>query len=364
MRLACAQDEDRGHRGASEQRDRKADVVGDRVEAAGEHEENRESRLRDDGRGRGLELRVHSRGALEEHAVARHRKVDARAGERPGVHTGGETDERHHGHDVARPLPEQPIGHHVEHAALRGGELADRNHVQIQRVEQQVDDDDAGRAENQRPGHVAAGVADLLGHVRRGVPSGVGEHHRNHREHPASDRDGPDRSSQVRRRPRPRRQPEDDEQHECRHLQGREGVAGGAPRSDADDVDEREQDDEGAGGQRVNRERHHDGGERNGDREQRGAIGDARHEPVERDDEEDGAGGDRAAEPGDKRRPPGQETGERSVGFAEVHVLTARFRPQRGEFGVGHGAHERQHASSHPGEQEPDGIRDGRGDRG
>ena len=58
-------------------------------------------------------------------------------------------------------------------------------HVEEQQVEQDVDRDDRQRADGQRARHVAAGIADLLRDVRRGVPARVGEHHRNQREKPA-----------------------------------------------------------------------------------------------------------------------------------------------------------------------------------
>ena len=71
-----------------------------------------------------------------------------------------------------------------------------------------------------------------------------------------------------------------------------------------------------------------------------------------------GAGGHRTAEAGDERRPAGQKAGQRAEGLAEIDVLAAGLRPQRGELGVGHRAHEREHAAGHPREQEPGRVRD------
>ena len=95
-------------------------------------------------------------------------------------------------HDVAGARPEQPVGDDVEDAALHRRELADRQHVEEQHVEQDVDRDHRQRADGQRARHVAPGIADLFGDVRRGVPARVGEHHRDQREQPraASDRTG------------------------------------------------------------------------------------------------------------------------------------------------------------------------------
>ena len=68
------------------------------------------------------------------------------------------------------------IGDPIEQAALHLRQLTDGNHIEIQRVDQQIDDDHRGRAESQRQRQVTAGVPHFLGHVRRGVPSGEAEH--------------------------------------------------------------------------------------------------------------------------------------------------------------------------------------------
>ena len=129
-------------------------------------------------------------------------------------------------------------------------------------------------------------------------------------------------------------------------------------------MNERSDNDHGARRQRVNGEGHRGRAERDRDRQQRRAVRDAGNEAIQRDDQEHGAGGHGAAEPGDKRGPPGQEAGERAERLSQIDVLAAGLRPQRGELGVGHRAHEREHAAAHPREQEPRRVRDRGRDRG
>ena len=99
--------------------------------------------------------------------------------------------------DVAGARAEHALADEVEHAALDRRELAHGHRIQIQQVQQRVDDDDADRPHQQRARHVASGIADLLGHVRRGVPSRIGEHHRNEREQPVRRADRRGRLLQV-----------------------------------------------------------------------------------------------------------------------------------------------------------------------
>ena len=54
-----------------------------------------------------------------------------------------------HAHDVRRRRAEQPVGDDVEHAALHRRQLVDRQHVEIQRVQQQIDRDDGAGAERE-----------------------------------------------------------------------------------------------------------------------------------------------------------------------------------------------------------------------
>ena len=90
-----------------------------------------------------------------------------------------------------------------------------------------------------------------------------------------------------------------------------------------------------------------------GNCEQRRRVRDAGHEAIERRDEEHGAGRHRAAEARHERGPPGQEAGKASVRLAEVDILSARLRTERGEFRVGHRTHEREHAAGQPCQQKP-----------
>ena len=76
----------------------------------------------------------------------------------------------------------------------------------------------------------------------------------------------------------------------------------------------------------------------------------------ERDDQEDGTRGHRAAKSGNERRPSREKAGQRAVGLAQIDVLAAGLRPQRRELGVGHRAHEREDPSRQPRQQEPGGV--------
>ena len=128
-------------------------------------------------------------------------------------------------HHVAGAGAEQPIGDDVEDAAFHGGKLPDRQHVQEQQVQQEVDCDDRERAEGQRARNVPARVRDLFGDVRRGVPPRVGEHHRNEREQPGAARDRTAALTEIRRRPRTEREAERDEEQQRGHLESGQQVA-------------------------------------------------------------------------------------------------------------------------------------------
>ena len=67
-------------------------------------------------------------------------------------------------------LAQQTLGDHVEHAALHACEIADWDDVQVKHVDEQVDRRHDRRSEQERTRHVAARIAYLLCHVRRGVP--------------------------------------------------------------------------------------------------------------------------------------------------------------------------------------------------
>ena len=69
------------------------------------------------------------------------------------------------------------------------------------------------------------------------------------------------------------------------------------------------------------------------------------------------AGRNGPREAGDERRPAGQESGERSVRRAQIDVLAAGTRPERGEFRVRHGARECQQSAGEPHRQHADGMR-------
>ena len=153
------------------------------------------------------------------------------------------------------------------------------------------------------------------------------------------------------------REAERNEHDERRDLQRRQDIAGEAARPDAADVNERGNGDDRARRQRVPGEGEHDGREGHRDREQRRRVRDARHEAIECGDEEHCAGRHRATEARDERGPPGQEAGKRPVRLAQIDILAARFRAERGELRIRHRAHEREHAAADPREQKPGRVR-------
>ena len=63
-------------------------------------------------------------------------------------------------------------------------------------------------------------------------------------------------------------------------------------------------------------------------------------------------GGDGAGESGDKRRPAGDKGGQRPEGVAQIDVLTPGVRPKRRQFGIRHGAGEREKAAEDPDPEE------------
>ena len=134
-------------------------------------------------------------------------------------------------------------------------ELVDRQHVEKQQVQQEVDRDDRERAERERAGHVPAGLVDFLGHVGGGVPSRVGEHHRNQRQQPRPGGHRRGALHEVRRRPGAERQAERDEDQQRRHLQPGEQVHHEAARPDATDMDPGHEADRGERDDRLTRDR-------------------------------------------------------------------------------------------------------------
>ena len=60
--------------------------------------------------------------------------------------------------------------------------LGDRDEIQVRGVRQQVDRDHAERAQHQRPGQVALGVAHLAAHERKVTPAVVGPEDRDERQ--------------------------------------------------------------------------------------------------------------------------------------------------------------------------------------
>ena len=85
----------------------------------------------------------------------------------------------------------------------------------------------------------------------------------------------------------------------------------------------------------------------------------AGHESPEIVRRAEGAGGHRAGEPGDERRPPGQEGRQLTVAFPQVDVLAARSRAQRPEFGVRHRAGEGEQPAAQPDREKPQRVRHG-----
>ena len=102
VRLARPQHEHRRDGDPGEQRNRERDVVAQRVEAAGQNQHGRPDGLPRDRKPRGLVGRMNAGGGRKEDAVAGHREVDARAGERHRVHARDQADDRHDPHHVAR----------------------------------------------------------------------------------------------------------------------------------------------------------------------------------------------------------------------------------------------------------------------
>ena len=127
---------------------------------------------------------MHARGGRQEHAVARDRVIHARSSDRHRADARREAHNRDEAHDVAGARTEQPVGDHVENAALHRCESADRKNIQIQHVQKEIDHDYRNGAGGQRQRHVAIGIANLLGDVAGGVPAGVREHDRHEREQP------------------------------------------------------------------------------------------------------------------------------------------------------------------------------------
>ena len=192
---------------------------------------------------------MHLAGRGEEHAVARHRVVHARAGQHHCADARRERHDAEDGEHVAGHETEEPLGHGVHQPAVERAQLGRRERKEKQQVQGQVEDDHGDRAQAERQGDVAAGVAHLLGDVRRGVPSRVAEHDRHEREQPARRGDGGPRR-QGRHRSPSNREAGGDEEQQRRNLQPGEHVLDEAARPEAPHVDPRQR---GDGGQRDDR---------------------------------------------------------------------------------------------------------------
>ena len=205
----------------------------------------------------------------------------------------------------------------------------------------------ADGAQQQRERHVTARVANLLGHVGRGVPPRVGEHHWYQGEQPTRGGDRTRHLLKVRARSRANREPQRNEHQQCAHLQGRQDVHNHPARPDTTDMHERNQPDDNDGEQRVTGKRQRNKRDRQ-DEPGRG-ISDARYEPIERGHEEDRARRHRARESGNERGPSGHESGKRTVGLTQVDILPASSRPQRRKLCIRHRARKRQNTTGNPG---------------
>ena len=206
----------------------------------------------------------------------------------------------------------------------------------------------ASGAERERPRHVAAGIADLLGHVGRGVPARVGEHHRDQREQPRRRRPpAPRPATRFDADPAPSDKPSAMKISSAETLSAGEDVLHDAARADAADVDPRHQ-------RRWPRSRRAPAREKvsgtNGSGMTRSGVASraAGHEAPEIEREHDGAGRDRAGEAGDERRPAGEERGQPAERRAQVDVLAAGARPQRRQLGVRHRAGKREQRRRRP----------------
>jgi hypothetical protein len=80
---------------------------------------------------------------------------------------------------------DQPLGGDVEDAPLHGHQFLDRDHLEIEHVDQDVDHRDRAGAERQRQRQVPPGIAHLFRHVGGGVPARIDEHHDDQAEQPS-----------------------------------------------------------------------------------------------------------------------------------------------------------------------------------
>ena len=189
-------------------------------------------------------------------------------------------------------------------------------------------------------------IADFFRHVARGIPAGIGEHHRHQRQQPRRRTDRTGRGLQVRRRAAADGQADRDEDDQRRHLERGEQVADNPPRPDAADVNGAHQPNHAERHQRLPRHRQRNPGNRH-DQQRRIACR-SRHEASEVKREHGSAGRDGAGKAGDKRRPPGQKSGHAAERGIEVHVFAAGSRSQRGELGIRHRAGKRERAAGQP----------------
>ena len=102
------------------------------------------------------------------------------------------------------------------------GPARHRQDVQIERVQEEVDGDDRQGAEAKGKRQIAAGLANLFGKVRGGIPARIGEHHRDERQQPRPANTGPavcpvhGSSSKA--------EPQRNEDHERANLEHRQDV--------------------------------------------------------------------------------------------------------------------------------------------
>ena len=183
------QHEQRAHGERREQQHREPRVFGELVLRVRQHEQRAPDRLREDGHPR----RVESSGGCGRRPGRTRRRAPSRStrAARPSSWRSGCRAAR------PRPAPRAAARRRARAAGppppsrsptVRGADLADRHGVEVEHVQAQVHQHHGRRANRQGARHVAAGLADLLGDVGRGVPAAVREHHDDERERPVERR--------------------------------------------------------------------------------------------------------------------------------------------------------------------------------
>ncbi len=255
-------------------------------------------------------------------------------------------------------------------------ELCRGNSVEKDEVQEDVHDDDDRRPSDEAERDISEGVLDLIGHIRRRVPTRIGERHKKHR-HDKSGAEDVVKGALIQGEADGARlavtQTDGDEDEDDQHLERRDHVLEIGTKDLVGRVDEGEKDDDGDGDKGRSLE------EGNSQPE----VFRPAYRAAEIIAQGDGRRGDGRSEPDQERDPPREKPGQGMIHLREKMVFSSAAGHHDTGLRVGQGAKKGDQPADQPEEKQgraggkadhletqarknsrPDHIGDDQGDRG